>query len=300
MRVLIFSVIFLASCAPQPEPLPAPLPTAEAEMVAAPMPLYFPIAVKSLPLVIDQRAGPEVCMAWGGQYLSEARRDFGAALSYNSNTWRVPSATAVPIVRSLPGHRGDVAEQLLYLKSIGWKGLVILANEPDMPDQDAITRPQDMAGLYWYAAQVLPDATFITPNTIDLNYLDEFLDHATMRRKDRVGLHIYQGSRYDGVHTWPGAWVARAESILARHGVTNRYWISEAGLAEVWPADTARRYAAEMFASGAEVVCVYTTNCGAYTPGCGWDLYDKSGALTAGGNALKDALGTAVTQAAYP
>ncbi len=75
MRYAVFMLILLAACAPQPQPLPAPLPTAE--MVAAPRPLYFPIAVKSTPLVVDQRAGPEGCMAWSGQYLSEARRDFG-------------------------------------------------------------------------------------------------------------------------------------------------------------------------------------------------------------------------------
>ena len=300
MRVLIFSVIFLASCAPQPEPLPAPLPTAEAEMVAAPMPLYFPIAVKSAPLVADQRAGPEVCMAWSGQYLSEARRDFGAQLYYHSATWRVPSVTAVPIVRARPGQREGIAEQLLYLKSIDWRGLVLLANEPDMPDQDAIAQPRDMAGLYWYATQLLPNATFITPNTISVQYLDEFLDYATLREKDRVGVHIYQGAAGTAVHTWPYVWLQSVERVLAQHGVGNALWVSEVGIDESWSRETSGRYAAELFDSRAEVVCVYTTTCGGWLPGCGYGLYQSGGALTTGGNALKDVLGTAVAQAAYP
>ena len=40
--------------------------------------------------------------------------------------------------------------------------------------------------------------------------------------------------------------------------------------------------------------------CGGWLPGCGYDLYQSGGALTTGGNALKDVLGTAVRQAAYP
>ena len=110
---VLFVALILAACAPHPQPLPAPLPTAE--MVAAPMPLYFPIAVKSAPLVADQRAGPEVCMAWSGQYLSEARRDFGAQLYYHSATWRVPSVTAVPIVRARPGQREGIADMVILL-----------------------------------------------------------------------------------------------------------------------------------------------------------------------------------------
>ena len=267
---VLFVALILAACAPHPQPLPAPLPTAE--MVAAPMPLYFPIAVKSAPLVADQRAGPEVCMAWSG----------------------VPSVTAVLIVCARPGQREGIAEQLLYLKSIDWRGLVLLANEPDMPDQDAIAQPRDMAGLYWYATQLLPNATFITPNTISVQYLDEFLDYATLREKDRVGVHIYQGAAGTAVHTWPDVWLQSVERVLAQHGVGNALWVSEVGIDESWSRETSGRYAAELFDSRAEVVCVYTTTCGGWLPGCGYGLYQSGGALTTGGNALKDVLGTAV------
>ena len=284
--VLFVAILLISGCKQQPEPLPAPLPTAE--MVAAPQPVYFPIAVKSTPLVADQRAGPEVCMAWSGQFLDKAKFDFNANMYYHSGTWRVPNQNSIPIVRSLPGHREDIANQLLYLKSINWKGLVILANEPDMVDQDNVTFPKDLAGLYWYATQVLPDATFIVPNTIDLNYLDEFLDYATIRSKDRIGIHIYQGNRYDNVHTWPTDWITRLEVILSEHNIDNRYWISEVGLAEVWTRDINTRYVSEILSSDAEVACFYTTNCGAYIPGCGWDLYDKNGNLTIAGNVLKE------------
>lgn len=299
MIYLIVALIALAACAPQPQPLPAPLPTAE--MVAAPRPLYFPIAVMSAPLVVDQRAGPEVCMAWSGQYLSEARRDFGAQLYYHSATWRVPSVTAVPIVRARPGQREDIAEQLLYLKSIDWRGLVLLANEPDMPDQDAIAQPRDMAGLYWYATQLLPNATFVAPNTISIQYLDEFLDYATLRSKDRVGVHVYQGAAGTAVHTWPSVWLQSVERVLAQHGVHNALWVSEVGIDESWSRETSGRYAAELFDSRAEVVCVYTTTCGGWLPGCGYDLYQSGGALTTGGNALRSVVRpSAQQQAAYP
>ena len=296
---LLFVVLaLLSACAPQPEPLPVPLPTAE--MVAAPRPLYFPIAVKSAPLVLDQRAGPEVCMAWSGQFLAEAQQDFGSQFYYHSATWRVPSVTAVPIVRSRPGQREDVAEQLLYLKSIDWRGLVLLANEPDMPDQDAIAQPRDMAGLYWYATQVLPNATFVTPNTISVQYLDEFLDYAELRAKDRVGVHIYQGAAGTAVHTWPSVWLQAVERVLARHGVGNALWVSEVGIDESWSQEAGDRYARELFDSRAEAVCVYTTTCGGWLPGCGYDLY-KSGTLTTGGNALKSVLRPFAEQtAAYP
>ena len=276
----------VAACAPQPEPLPEPLPTAEAEMIAAPMPVYLPAVIMSAPLVVDQRAGPEVCMAWSGQFLDKAKVDFSANMYYHSGTWRVPNQNGIPIVRSLPGHREDIANQLLYLKSINWKGLVILANEPDMVDQDSVTFPKDLAGLYWYATQILPDATFIVPNTIDLNYLDEFLDYAVIRSKDRIGIHIYQGNRYDNVHTWPTAWITRLEAILSKHNIDNKYWISEVGLAEVWTRNISTRYVSEILSSNAEVACIYTTNCGTYLSGCGWDLYGSDGGLTTGGNAL--------------
>ena len=294
--VLLILTLIGVSCAPQP--LPAPLPTAE--MIAAPQPVYLPAVIMSAPLVVDQRAGPEVCMAWSGQYLSEARLDFGAQLYYHSATWRVPSVTAVPIVRARPGQREDIAEQLLYLKSIDWRGLVLLANEPDMPDQDAIAQPRDMAGLYWYATQLLPNATFITPNTISVQYLDDFLDYATLREKDRVGVHIYQGAAGTAVHTWPSVWLQAVERVLAQHGVHNALWVSEVGIDESWSQETSGRYAAELFGSGAEVVCVYTTTCGNWLPGCGYDLYQSGGALTTGGNALRSVVRPSAQQAAYP
>lgn len=296
---LMFVLLTLAACAPQPEPLPDPLPTAEAEMVAEPSPLYFPAVIMSAPLVADQRTGPEVCMAWSGLFLNEARRDFDNQLYYHTSTWAAPSSTAVPIVRSRPGLREDVAKQLLYLKSIGWRGLVILANEPDMADQDAITRPQDMAGLYWYATQVLPDATFITPNAISVPYLDEFLDYANLRSKDRVGIHIYQGTAATAVHTWPGAWMRIVEGVLSKHGVKNTLWISEVGIPESWNLATSTRYAQELFASRAEVVCMYTTNCGGWLPGCGWDLYTPTGTKTTSGLALQSVI-AGPPQEAYP
>ena len=239
-------------------------------------------------------------MAWSGQYLSEARRDFGAQLYYHSATWRVPSVTAVPIVRARPGQREDIAEQLLYLKSIDWRGLVLLANEPDMPDQDAIAQPRDMAGLYWYATQLLPNATFVAPNTISIQYLDEFLDYATLRSKDRVGVHVYQGAAGTAVHTWPSVWLQAVERVLAQHGVHNALWVSEVGIDESWSQATSGRYAAELFGSRAEVVCVYTTTCGGWLPGCGYDLYQSGGALTTGGNALQSVVRPSAQQAAYP
>ncbi len=295
---LLPALILLVACSPQPQPLPAPLPTAE--MAVAQPPLYFPIAVKSAPLVADQRVGPEVCMAWSGQYLDAAQRDFGSQLYYHSATWRVPSVTAVPIVRARPGQREDIAEQLLYLKSIDWRGLVLLANEPDMPDQDAIAQPRDMAGLYWYATQLLPNATFVTPNTISIQYLDQFLDYATLRSKDRVGVHVYQGAAGTAVHTWPAVWLQNVERVLAQHGVHNALWISEVGIDEAWSQLISDRYARELFNSRAEVVCVYTTTCGNWLPGCGYDLYKSGAALTTGGNALKSVVRPADQQAAYP
>jgi hypothetical protein len=297
---LIEALLALAACTAPPEPMPAPLPTAVAEMVAAPMPVYFPVVQVDAPLVVDQRTGPEMCMAWSALYLDAARADFGWQFYYHYSTWRQPADAVVPIVRSRPGGREDIAEQLLYLKSIGWSGLVILANEPDMPDQDAIASPKDMAGLYWYATQILPDATFITPNTIDTAYLDEFLDYATMRRKDRVGVHIYQGAAGTAVHTWPGAWMAIVDGILARHGVTNQLWISEAGIDETWAGATARAYAAQLMHSRAEVVCIYTTNHGTWEPGRGYDLYNAAGELTPGGQALMSVVRPSNGLAAYP
>ncbi len=283
---MLFVTLILAACAPQPQPMPAPLPTAEMEIVTEQYKIYFPFTVKAAPIIIDSRSGPEICMAWSGQFLDKAKVDFGANMYYHSGTWRVPNQNSIPIVRSLPGHREDIANQLLYLKSIRWNGLVILANEPDMVDQDNIKFPKDLAGLYWYATQILPDATFIVPNAIDLNYLDEFLDYAAIRSKDRIGIHIYQGNRYDNVHTWPTDWIARLEAILGKHNIDNRYWISEVGLAEVWTRNISTRYVSEILSSDAEVACIYTTNCGTYLSGCGWDLYGSDGGLTTGGNAL--------------
>lgn len=290
--VLFFIFIFLLSCQENKNnySIEELLPTAE-YTEATNYKTYLPVVSVSSPLVVNERNGPEVCMAWSGQFLTEAKRDFGSDMYYHSGTWEIPSAIRIPIVRSRPGTRETVAEQLLYLKSIEWKGLVILANEPDMKDQDAITRPQDMAGLYWYATQVLPDATYIVPNTIDLNYLDEFLDYASIRSKDRIGIHIYQGNAFDPVHTWPSEWEIRLKSILQKHNIQNRYWISEVGIPEVWSFDTAKKYTDEIFNTQAEVACIYTTNCGGYIPGCGWDLYTKNGTLTIGGDALKQTLG---------
>lgn len=287
---ILFALVLLLSCedANNKYTLEEILPTAES---VTQYKTYLPMVVISKDIVVDERSGPEVCMAWSGRFLEEAERDFGSTLYYHSGTWRIPSDRAIPIVRSLPGQRQNIAEQLLYLKSINWNGLVILANEPDMKDQDAVTRPQDMAGLYWYATQVLPDATFIVPNTIDLNYLDEFLDFATIRTKDRIGIHIYQGNALDEVHTWPLDWVSRLQTILYKHNVQNKFWISEVGIAESWTFSVAKQYTDEIFSTQAEVACVYTTTCGAYIPGCGWDLYSQSGILTIGGNALKETLG---------
>ncbi len=295
----LFFLALLCACAAPPAPEPAPLPTAAAAASFSEA-AFFPVLIKSAPLVADLRVGPEMCMAWSGQFLPEAKKDFDWQFYYHSGTWRRPTDTAVPIVRARPGQREDIAEQLLYLKSIDWRGLVLLANEPDMPDQDAVTRPRDLAGLYWYATQVLPDATFVTPNTISLRYLDQFLDYAAMRPKDRIGLHIYQGTPWTAVHTWPAAWLRQAEEILAKHGIENPYWISETGFSEAWPMATSTRYATEILSSNAEVVCIYTTTCNGWLPGCGWDLYAPGGAFTTPGRALKTSLSSPLPTAAYP
>lgn len=297
VSLFLITLFACATTPTPPQPMPAPLPTAE--MAVAPPPLYFPIAVKSAPLVIDYRAGPEMCMAWSGKFLAAAQADFGWQFYYHSATWRRPGGGAIPVVRAMPADRALFARQLLELRTADYNGLVLLANEPDMADQDD-TPPDVLVGLYWYAQRVLPDATFIVPNTIDHAYLDQFLSLTRIRTKDVIGVHIYQGGPdTTGPHTWPAVWLDDVEAILARHGVHNPYWVSEVGPPETWRPDDLARYYRELFASQAEVVCVYTTNCGGWLPGCGRDLYDGDGRLTASGQALKLILSPPL-RAAYP
>lgn len=101
-----------------------------------------------------------------------------------------------------------------------------------------------------------PTRHSLYPTPSACHYLDQFLDYATLRPKDRIGLHIYQGTPWTAVHTWPDAWLRQAEDILARHGIENPYWISEVGVSEKWPMATATRYATEILSSNAEVICL--------------------------------------------
>ncbi|MBP6468933.1 MAG: hypothetical protein KBE23_03235 [Chloroflexi bacterium] len=282
-----FFLITLFACATPPTP-PPPEPTMEAgQVTAAPPVIYLPAVIMSAPLVVDQRAGPEMCMAWSGKFLAEAQADFGWQFYYHSSTWRRPGDGAIPVVRAMPADRALFARQLLELRAADYDGLVLLANEPDMADQDD-TPPDVLVGLYWYAQRVLPDATFIVPNAIDRAYLDQFLSLTRIRTKDVIGVHIYQGGPDTaGPHTWPAVWLDEVEAILARHDVHNPYWVSEVGPPETWRPDDLARYYDELFTSRAEVVCVYTTNCGGWLPGCGRDLYDGDGRLTTSGLALK-------------
>lgn len=193
-------------------------------MVAAPPQLYFPIAVKSAPLVADQRAGPEMCMAWSGKFLAAAQADFGWQFYYHSATWRRPSGGAIPVVRAMPADRALFARQLLELRAADYDGLVLLANEPDMADQDD-TPPDVLVGLYWYAQRVLyQDATFILPNTIDRAYLDQFLSLTRIRTKDvirttstrvvRIRLDHSRPGRLPGWTTWRPFWRGTATILI--------------------------------------------------------------------------------------
>ncbi|MCA9872302.1 MAG: hypothetical protein KC441_01570 [Anaerolineales bacterium] len=307
-QLAILILLCLIGCSTPPTPQPELVASRRAEAAApatirqtavSPTTVYLPVVARPRPLVADQRPGPEMCLAWSATFLDDAAADFGWQFFYHSATYARPGHKAVPIIRLWPADRSIFMTQLSALKAANYNGLVILANEPDRPDQDA-TPAEALAGLYWYATSVLPGCTFIVPNAISPAYLDEFLDHAVVRPQDRIGIHIYQGTAATAVHTWPATWLGHVEGILARHNVENRYWISEFGIAEAWPLTTATRYATEILNSRAEVVCVYTTSCGSYTPGCGYDLYTPTGAMTRPGQALQSVLSSPLPPAAYP
>lgn len=249
--------------------------------------VYLPAVYNPVPLIPDNRPGPEVCMAWSpGTLVDRARADFGSEIFFHSSSYQPLwiSAGGIPVWRS-PNQPGAFVDVAAALRQQDYHGIVMLFNEPDIPGQDGPLAPTDAAALYRLATTLFPGAVFVTPNANSTNYLAAFLAAVgdAWRPQDRIGVHMYQpvtGYDQDGnilvdyPTIWPNDWLQPVYGLAAARG--SKVWVTEVGPSNEWTPADLQRYYRELLTSDTEAVCVYTPNCGGYSPhACKRNLYDS-------------------------